>query len=91
MLFPTLTIFQNISSDQTIRFFPGTEGYRFIWESPGSDKHGTYQFLNDQLELSFNYAREETYGFTILEREGDLVVSFRLRDRFGREMDFRKV
>lgn len=91
MLFPLHTVFRDVNSDQTIRFFPGTEGYKFIWQSPGTDKHGTYQFLDDQLELSFNYAREETYGFTILEREGDVVISFRLKDRFGREIDFRKV
>lgn len=74
-----------------MEFYPGTEGHQFIWQSPNADKHGTYRFLNDQLEISFNYAREETYGFTILEREVDLVISFRLRDRFGREIDFRKV
>lgn len=91
MLFATRTVFRSVNSDQTIEFYPGTEGHKFIWQSPNADKQGTYRFLKDQLEISFNYAREETYGFTILEGEVDLVISFRLRDRFGRETDFRKV
>ncbi|RPD38988.1 hypothetical protein [Chitinophaga barathri] len=91
LLFPPHTVFRDIKTDQTIQFFPDTEGNKLIWKTPGADRFGTYQLLKDRLEISFNYAREETYLLIILQMEEDTITAFRLKDRLGRETDFLKV
>ncbi len=93
--FPSAVVFIDAASGQTIRFFPEGEGHKFIWQSNGADKLGTYRLYSSQhgdfLEIVFNYAREETYLFTILEKEEDMITGFRLKGRAGRETEFRKV
>lgn len=88
--FPSFTVFKNTASEQTIEFFPEAEGSRFAWRSEGVDKLGTYCFDKDHLEISFNYAREERYLFTVLQTEEGEITHFRLKDRWGRETEFRK-
>ncbi|MBO9150828.1 hypothetical protein ACFOTA_01300 [Chitinophaga sp. GCM10012297] len=87
LLYPAYSTFRQ--NRPSLQFFP--ENSAFSWE----DKLGTYRFFNrqgkDYLEFSFNYAREETYLFTILEKEGETVSAFRLHDRWGKETDFRKM
>jgi hypothetical protein len=93
--FPSAVVFKDTVSSQTIRFFPEGEGHKLVWQGGGADKIGTYWFHSNQygdyLEIAFNYAREETYLFVVLQKEGDVITGFRLKDRAGRETEFRKV
>lgn len=88
------TTYQAKEPSSFIQFFPESEGQRFVWQGPGVDKTGTYQFLEREgayfLELRFNYAREETYQFTILHAEDETITRFVITDRHGRETEFRK-
>jgi hypothetical protein len=81
-------------SSSFIQFFPESDGQRFVWRGPGADKAGTYQFLEREgayfLELSYNYAREDTYQFTILHAEDETITRFIIKDSQGRETEFRK-
>lgn len=76
------------------RFMPGIPENRFAWQNTGMDKQGTYRLQQNQgtyyLELCFNYAREETYLFIILDMKQDVVVHFVIRDNMGRERAFRR-
>ncbi|WP_346318952.1 hypothetical protein [Chitinophaga sp. YIM B06452] len=91
--FPFAAVFRDAVSGQTIRFYPEEEGYKFMWE--GTGKLGTWRFYSNRqgnyLEIAFNYAREETYLFTVLQKEEDVITAFRIKDRSGREQEFRKV
>lgn len=92
--FPTPTTYQAKEPSSTIKFFPESEGQRFVWQGGHTDKAGTYQLLEREgayfLELRFNYAREQTYQFTILHTEDGTITRFVIKDLQGRETDFRK-
>lgn len=93
--FPTAASFQDVNSDQAIAFTPEPGKDRFSWQGSGISKLGTYQFVKDQgreyLVFSFNYAREETYRFMVLETKEGYPTRFRLTDRLGRELEFKKI
>lgn len=89
-IFSSFIAFKNAAADQQIEFFPEAQGSRFVWQGAGVDKLGTYRFDEDYLEISFNYAREERYLFTVLEKMEGIITRFRLKDRSGREIEFRK-
>ena len=93
--FSSPTTYKAKGSDSVIKFYPDADGWHFVWEGEGIDKNGTYQFMMHEgavfLGLSFNYAREETYKFIILDTEEEAIVGFVIRDKEGRETAFRKV
>lgn len=93
--FSTPTTYRAKGSDSVIKFYPDTDGCHFVWEGEDINKNGTYQFVMHEgavfLGLSFNYAREETYKFIILDTEEETIVGFMIRDKEGRETEFRKV
>jgi len=90
-LFPIPLRYQAKGSSSTIQFFPEAQGRRFIWQ----DKTGTYRVLQREavyfLELSFNYAREETCQLTILHTEENIISHFILSDKQGRDTEFHRI
>jgi hypothetical protein len=90
-LFPIPLRYQAKGSSSTIVFYPEAQGRRFIWQ----DKSGTYRVLQREavyfLELSFNYAREETFQLTILHTANNIITHFILSDRQGRDTEFHKI
>lgn len=93
-MFPSPATYQDKGSDATIAFFSDTDN-RFLWQGANLHKLGTYKLRRDQgsdyLELTYNYAREETYKVTVLDMEEGLITGFLLTDGHGQETEFRKV
>lgn len=90
-LFPIPLRYQAKGSSSTILFYPESQGRRFKWQ----DKSGTYRVLQREavyfLELSFNYAREETFQLTILHTTDNIIAHFILSDRQGRDTEFHRI
>ncbi|HWK05071.1 MAG TPA: hypothetical protein VNS58_15625 [Puia sp.] len=91
----TPAVYQAKDAGSTIKFFSDKEGSQFVWQGTNIDKVGTYQLQRVRntyhLQLSFNYAREETFIIDFLNYELDTIISFRLTDRHGRKTEFTKV
>ncbi|WP_315823538.1 hypothetical protein [Paraflavitalea speifideaquila] len=87
--------FSTPQAGETIEFRKDETGPAFSWRSPTMDKVGTYRLYSSNglylLELQFNYAREATYQFTVLDKEGEMVTAFTLTDDAGRVVTAKKI
>ena len=90
--FSPAAIYRSSDDSATIKFDYSNRDNSFAWQGAQLDKVGTYQLQQAhdacQLELTYNYGREETYQITFLTIEQDTLISFRLTDRHGRETEF---
>jgi len=97
MLLFAYEYYQNAVSGDVIRFFRKGSEYWMEWKGTGWEKLGTWSVIRHEgknfLEFRYNYAREETYAFTIIETlasQSEEITAFRLKDSLNRYWDFRK-
>lgn len=92
MLLFTNSCYHSVVSEEAIRFFRQEDEDWMEWKGVGWEKLGTWSIVQHpektMLEFRYNYAREESYIFTVLASRPGEVISFRLEDARGRSWDF---
>jgi hypothetical protein len=86
--------FSTSQEGEILEFRTDGTSHTFSWRSPTVDKVGAYQLYSNNglyfLDLHFNYAREATYQFTILENANTMIIAFTLTDNEGRVVTAKK-
>lgn len=79
-------------SGHRLRFTPEGRGGGMVWTGDGWEKTGEWRrFLrgNDEvLEISYNYAREETFLLTVTAADEGCITAFRLTDGQAQVWEF---
>nr|WP_295866369.1 hypothetical protein [uncultured Chitinophaga sp.] len=79
-------------SGDVIRFFRQGDEDWMEWKGVGWEKLGTWSIVQypekTVLTFTYNYAREESFVFTVLALQSGEVTSFRMEDALSRSWDF---
>lgn len=79
-------------SGDVIRFFRQGDEDWMEWKGAGCEKLGVWLIVQypekTVLTFTYNYAREESFVFTVLALRPGEVISFRMEDARGRSWDF---
>ncbi|MGE7778262.1 hypothetical protein ACQKLP_26335 [Chitinophaga sp. NPDC101104] len=85
--------YKDALSGQRIRFSPESRGSGMVWIGEGWEKVGTWkrapQGEKEILEITYNFAREETFLLTVTGVENGIVAAFRLAGRNDKKWEFR--
>ncbi|WP_423737537.1 hypothetical protein [Chitinophaga caseinilytica] len=85
--------YKDAFSGQRLRFSPESRGSGMVWIGEGWEKVGTWkcalQGEKEILEITYNFAREETFLLTVTAVENSVVAAFHLVDRHDGKWEFR--